>query len=214
MSVGVDLVSRYIWRGLNVGDAPSVQPSVSFGIKGFEVGTWGAYSLSNDITGGDEIDLWVGYAVELAGGGAIGLLVTDYYFPNAGEEFSNYRDYDDENGPGAHTLEFGGSFTFPSFPLTLAGYVNFWNDEGHNVYLQADYPLVVGETSLNLLAGAAPGSEDNPDYYGTENFAFINLGLTAAKEVEITERFSLPVSASWILNPKLDIAYLVVGFSL
>ena len=45
--LGVDLVSRYIWRGINVGDAPSVQPSLSLEVRGFEIGAWGAYSLSN-----------------------------------------------------------------------------------------------------------------------------------------------------------------------
>jgi hypothetical protein len=207
-------MSRYVWRGLNAGDAPSVQPSISVGIKGLEIGSWGAYSLSNEITGGDEIDLWIGYSIDLEGGGALGVLVTDYYFPNGGEGFGNYADYDDEDGPGAHTLELGGSFTFPSFPLTVAGYVNFHNDEGHNVYLQADWPLTVGETALNLFAGATPGSEDNPDYYGTRDFAFINIGLTAERQIGVTDRFSLPLTASWILNPEQDIAYLVVGLSL
>ena len=214
VSLGVDLVSRYIWRGINVGDAPSVQPSLSLEVRGFEIGAWGAYSLSNEITGGDEIDLWLGYGFELPGGGEAGLVLTDYYFPNAGEPFSNFNNYDDEDGPGAHILELGGSFTFPSFPLTLAGYVNVYNDAGNNIYLQADYPFMVGETSLNLFAGATPGSEDNPDLYGTEDFAFINLGLSASKNLPITSQFSLPVSGSFIINPNVDIAYFVVGISL
>jgi len=214
VSLGVDLASRYIWRGINVGDAPSVQPSLSLGMNGFEIGAWGAYSLSNEITGGDEIDLWIGYGFDLPEGGEFGLVLTDYYFPNAGEPFSNFNNYDDEDGPGAHILELGGSFTFPSFPLTLAGYVNFHNDEGHNIYFQADYPFMVGETSLDLFAGATPGSEDNPDLYGTEDFAFINLGLTAAKELAITNQFSLPVFGSFIINPNVDIGYFVVGISL
>jgi len=213
VSLGVDLVSRYIWRGINVGDAPSVQPSLSLGVKGFEMGAWGAYSLSNEITGGDEIDLWLGYAFEFSEGGEFGLVLTDYYFPNAGEPFSNYNNYDDEDGPGAHILELGGSFTFPSFPLTLAGYYNFYNDEGNNIYLQADYAFLVGETSMNLFAGATPGSEDNPDLYGTEDFAFINLGVTAVKELSITNQFSLPVFGSLIVNPEVDVAYFVVGVS-
>ncbi|MGD8362675.1 MAG: hypothetical protein PVJ04_14700, partial [Gemmatimonadota bacterium] len=59
-----------------------------------------------------------------------------------------------------------------------------------------------------------PGSEDNPDLDGTEDFAFINLGLTAAKELAITSQFSLPVFGSFIINPNVDIAYFVVGISL
>lgn len=214
ISLGVDVMSRYVWRGLNVGDAPSAQPSITLGVDGFEVGAWGAYSLSNNITGGDEIDLWMGYGFELPGGGEVGLILTDYYFPNGGEPFSNFNNYDDDDGPGAHILEIGGSFTFPSFPLTLAAYYNFYNDEGNSIYVQADYPVRVGETELNFFAGATPGNEENPALYGTEDLSFLNLGFTASKEISITDRFSLPMSASWIFNPNLDITYLVVGFSL
>jgi len=215
VSVGVDFVSRYIWRGLNVGDSPSIQPAVTFSKEGFEFGAWGAYSMSNQITDGDEIDFWAGYSFEVGDGGSLGFILTDYYFPNAGVEFSNFNNYDDEDGPGAHLLEIGTSLTLPgSFPLSVSGYVNFFNDAGHNAYVQLDAPVTVGETSLDLFAGFTPGSEDNPDLYGTDSFAFINLGLTATKEVPITETFSLPVFGTLILNPNDDIFHFVLGFSL
>jgi len=214
VSVGVDLVSRYIWRGLDAGDAPSAQPAVTLEFRGLALGAWGSYSLSNNITHGDEIDLWLGYTHELPGGGSLGVLMTDYYFPNAGEGFSNYRNYDAPDGPGAHVLEVGALLTPSSFPVTLAAYANVYNDEGHNVYFQASYPFDVGETSLTLFAGATPGSDKNPGYYGTDQFKVLNVGFTAKKEVALSDRFSLPISASWSVNPNLDIAYLVVGFSL
>ena len=215
VSLGADVVSRYVWRGLNVGDAPSVQPSIAAGYKGFELGTWGAYSLSNEATDGDEIDFWLGYTHEFASGAAIGLLVTDYYFPNAGEKFSNFQNYDDEDGAGAHTVEIGGSVTLPgSLPITLAGYINVYNDEGNNAYFQADCPVTAGETDLNFFVGVTPGSDKNPDYYGADEFKVLNVGVTASKEVQFSESFSLPISGSFIVNANLDMAYLVVGFSL
>jgi uncharacterized protein (TIGR02001 family) len=215
VTVGVDLVSRYIWRGLNVGDSPSLQPTLVFSRNGFEIGAWGAYSTSNQITDGDEIDLWAAYNLEFENGGGLRFLLTDYYFPNAGVEFSDYNDYDDEDGPGAHILELGASVSLPgSFPLTVSGYLNIHNDEGNNTYIQLDYPLSVREISLDLFAGFTPGSEENPDLYGADQFEFLNLGMTAIREVSITQNFSFPVFTSFILNPNEDISYLVVGFSL
>lgn len=215
VSVGVDLVSRYVWRGMNLGDAPSVQPSIGLAFKGWEVGTWGAYSLANEITEGDEIDFWLGYSRDLPDGGSFGLVLTDYYYPNGGAKLSNFQDHDDEDGPGAHTLEIGASFTFSeAVPITLAGYMNVHNDAGNNVYLQVAYPMAVGETSLDLFLGVTPGSDENPGYYGTDAFSVLDVGLTATKEVELSDRFSLPVSGSWIVNPNLDVAYLVVGIRL
>jgi uncharacterized protein (TIGR02001 family) len=215
VSLGVDLVSRYVWRGLNVGDSPSIQPSISFSKRGFEFGTWAAYSTANQITEGDEMDFWVGYTAEFGEGGSIGFLLTDYYFPNAGAKFSNFSNYDDEDGPGAHTLELGASVSVSeSFPLSFSGYMNVYNDGGNNLYFQVDAPVSVGGTSLDLFAGFTPGSSDNPDYYGTEDFAFINLGLSVAKNIPVTDNFALPLFGSWIVNPNDDISYLVVGFSL
>ena len=214
VSVGVDVVSRYIWRGIDAADAPSMQPSMTLSVRGLSVGAWGSYSLSNNLTQGDEIDLWLGYTHELSEGGSLGVLFTDYYFPNAGGGLSNYRNYDTPDGPGAHVLEVGAIFTPPSVPVSLAAYVNIYNDEGHNVFFQASYPFAVGGTSLTLFAAATPGSEKNPGYYGTDQFKFLHVGITAKKEVPVSDRFSLPLWISWSANPNLDIAYLVVGFSL
>jgi uncharacterized protein (TIGR02001 family) len=214
VSVGVDLVSRYIWRGIDAADAPSVQPSISFGLRGWELGTWGSYALSNRATAGDEIDLYLRHTHEWSRGGSAGVVVTDYYYPNAGKGFSDFHDYDAPGGPGAHVLELGASATLPSHPLTLAAYVDVYNDAGHNVYVQADYPLTLAGTSLDFFAAATPGSDRNPGYYGTDDFAFLNVGVSAKKEVRVSDAFSLPVWVSWSVNPNLDIAYLVVGMSL
>lgn len=214
-SVGVDMVSRYVWRGINTADAPSAQPSIAFSFKGLELGTWGSYSLSNGITGADEMDFWLGDNREFEGGGSFGLLLTDYYFPNSGLAFSNFRNYDSPAGPGAHLLEVGASFGLAgAFPLSVAAYVNVYNDAGHNVYLQADYPVTMGETSVKFFVGATPGSAENPDLYGTDSFSLLNVGVTVTKDVAFSDRFALPVFGTWMVNPNLDIAYLVIGFSL
>ena len=48
LSVGTDIVSRYIWRGIDLGgNTPSIQPTLEFSTGGFAVGFWGAYSLSD-----------------------------------------------------------------------------------------------------------------------------------------------------------------------
>ncbi|MDD4603914.1 MAG: hypothetical protein PHF97_08925, partial [Bacteroidales bacterium] len=49
--IGADLMSRYIWRGLNLGGAgPSIQPSLKLNVGNsnhlFSIGGWGAYTFS------------------------------------------------------------------------------------------------------------------------------------------------------------------------
>jgi len=215
----VDFYNRYVWRGLDIARTPSVQPSLSIGYCGFEFGTWGAYTLSNETSDYDEIDFWLSYSRPFDNGVSVTAIITDYYYPNAGIDFFNFNDYDalDNGGnpdPGAHTLEAGLSVTGPpSFPVTVSGYVNFYNEVGNNTYFQVDYPLTVRETSLNFFCGVAGGSKDNPNYYGTDDLQAINAGVTATREVKVSETLTLPLTVSLIVNPNEEISYLLAGLS-
>ena len=75
VSAGADVVSRYIWRGLNVNDAVNIQPALTLSVSGFSFGFWGSYSLSNnsgDNTFGQEVDTWIGYTYAFENGISIG----------------------------------------------------------------------------------------------------------------------------------------------
>ena len=219
VNTGVDLYNRYVWRGRDIANTPSIQPTLSVTYGGFELGAWGAYTLSNETSESDEIDFWLCYSLELKNGVSFSLLATDYYYPNAGIKFFNFNDHDaviDDtvSDAGAHLIELGLSITGPeSFPVTLSGYVNVYNEPGNNTYFQLEYPLTVGETELGFLCGVAGGSEDNPDYYGTDELAAVNLGVNAVREIKVSESFSLPLTVSLIVNPKEEITHLLVGVS-
>jgi len=212
VNAGGDVVSRYIWRGLDFGKSPAIQPSLSFGYAGLELGFWGNYTLNETASGSDEIDMWVGYTF---GGKDISLtaMVTDYYFPNAGLKFGNYNNYDDPDGAGAHTLEAGMVLSSEKFPLVISAFYNFYNDAGNNTYFQIDYPFAVKDYDMTLFCGASAGSKDNPNYYGTDTFNVINIGVKAGKNVKITDSFSLPVFVSYIINPRVEISHLIFGIS-
>ena len=206
VNVGVDLVSRYIWRGTDYGNSPSIQPALSVSSHGFELGAWAAYAFSASSSDTDEIDFWAGYQWAAESGAGFGLIVTDYTFPNAGLKFGDSE---------AHTIEVGASVTGPeTFPLTASGYVNVRNDDGNNTYFQLDYPLNAGTVELGFFVGAAGGSAENPGYYGTETFHLINVGVSAMREIEVSGSFSLPLTGWAIYNPLTETAYIVVGVSL
>lgn len=217
VNTSADLYSRYVWRGMDFGNAPSLQPALSFSYIGIELGVWGAYTLSNQATEFDELDFWLGYSYGFENESSIGVVLTDYYFPNGGIKFFNFNNYDavDANGdpdPGAHILELGLSYTGPrSFPMTFSGYVSVYNDAGNNAYFQVDYPFAAGETDLTVFCGAALGHEDNPSIYKTDEFAVINVGVSAERRIKITESYGLPLSLAFILNPNEEISYLVAG---
>lgn len=216
---GIDFYNRYVWRGLDIANTPSIQPTLSFDYAGLELGIWGAYTLSNQASEADEIDFWLSYTKDFESGVSFSAILTDYYFPNAGIDFFNFNNYDATINdsipdPGAHTIELGLSITGPeAFPITISGYVNVYNEEGNSTYFQADYPLTVGNTELGLFCGVAGGSKDNPNYYGTDKLNVINVGVSAIREMKISDEYSLPLSVSFIVNPKAEISYLLAGVS-
>lgn len=219
VNTGVDFYNRYVWRGLDIANTPSIQPALSVAYGGLEIGTWGAYTLSNESSEADEVDFWASYTVNLKNGVSITAIATDYYFPNAGVELFNFNNHDafindTVPDPGAHTLELGLSITGPeAFPVTLSGYLNVYNDAGSNTYFQVDCPITVGETELGLFCGMTGGSQDNPDYYGSDEFSAINIGVTAIKEIKMSNDFSLPLTISLIVNPRTEMSHLIVGMS-
>ena len=211
VSLGADLVSRYVWRGADFGESLSVQPALSVAGSGFELGAWASYATDPDGAGVNELDLWLGYTIETESSGSFSFGATDYYFPapDAPDLFNFEND-----GAGAHWLEPYASYTGPaSFPITLYGGVFVHNDPDKCVYLEASWPVTVEDVELGFTAGASAGEST---LYGTNKFTFINLGVSASKAIPITDRFSLPISVAYIVNPTPGTArsFLVFGISL
>ena len=201
VSGGADFVSRYVWRGVDFGNSASIQPGLTITSGGFEAGLWGSYPFTTASDYG-EMDLYASYEVS-----DFSLLVTDYYFPAAGVKYGNYKD------PGSHTIEIGLSYGgSENFPLSVSAYMNVYNDEDNTAYFELGYSTNVSDVDLNLFVGGTPGGDAG--FYGTTNFNLINIGITATKDIKITDDYSLPIFSSYILNPNAEIAYLVFGINL
>jgi hypothetical protein len=209
-------VNRYNWRGFDIGNTPSLQPAISGSFKGLSAGVWGAYTLSNQSSGVDEIDGWLSYTVAIKDIG-ICILVTDYYYPNAGNNDSdsqnNFFNFADSNG--AHIMEAGLQITGPSyFPVKISGYYNFHNEPGHCTYFEIAYRASYNSVVLDLFAGATGGSVKNPGFYQSENFSFINIGMGVTKQFPLGDNFSLPMFVRFIINPAIEKAFLIAGITL
>lgn len=218
-SIGADVVSRYVWRGTDFGESMSVQPALTLGFGGLEVGAWGSYSISASGAGANENDIWATYTVATSNGASFSFGFTDYYFPGPGADGFFVTD--------GHILELSASFTGPeSFPISLYAGRMSRNDPDNSLYLEASVPVSGFEgIDLGLTAGMVAGESA---FYGTEGTAFVNLGVSASKDLVITDSFAVPVSVSYIVNANRldddhmdhdhgadpDRAFLVFGFSL
>lgn len=210
IDLGADLVSRYVWRGIDYGQSPSIQPTLSFSTTNFDVGFWSAYQLGRDASTlpTDELDFYLAYTFSL-GSTSLALVATDYYFPN---NVFKFNDFDDE-GNGAHLIEIGAILSGPEeLPLYFSGYFNVYNDPDNTTYFEVGYSTVLKEIGIDVFVGATPGGERG--YYNTDEFKIINIGVKASKEIKITDDFSLPVFGSYVLNPNENVAHFVFGISL
>lgn len=193
-SIGTDLVSQYVWRGQDLGGV-SVQPTLGIGYKGLNLSAWSSVGLSNPLDT-RELDFTLGYE---AAGFNVG--VTDYWFP----DFSS----------NVYEATVGYDFGFAS----LQWFTNFAGDDSltddgrlaYSSYLEINVPFSLVGVDWTATAGAVPFATD---FYGVSRFAVINLAMTASKDIQVTDSFSIPVFAQLAANPYTKNAYLVFGITL
>jgi Bacterial protein of unknown function (Gcw_chp) len=218
---GTDLMSRYIWRGLNLGgNSPSIEPNFTYNIgqSGLSIGAWGAFSVGGTVPN-QETDLSVNYTIK-----AFTFTVTDYFFPVEGAGIhNNYFDYS-KNTTG-HVFELSGSFNgTDKIPISLLFAINLYGNDAKDAngnivnskYLELGYSKTIKDIGFKAFAGfVLDGSNGGaPGYYFQNSAGFTNIGLTVSKSIKITDAFSLPLKTSVIFNPEAGNIFLVLGLTL
>ncbi|MFC2098166.1 TorF family putative porin [Bacteroidota bacterium] len=196
ISIGADIVSRYVWRGLDYGASPSIQPYVEAGFGGFAIGAWGAYTTN--LPGVQEMDLYMNYTINEI----VTIGVIDYFFP---KEVLGYDYYEFRKDLSNHVIEGIASFNgLENLPLSATLGVNLFNDSNNSIYFELGYSFSILDVFMGLGNGV----------YSTDTeFGLVNLGISASKEIPITDNYGLPISASLITNPNAKQIHLVFGIS-
>ncbi len=185
-SAGADLMSRYIWRGVNLGgSSPSIQPYIELGFgsenHAFAIGAWGAYATSGTQTL-QEADLYFSYTLNQQ----FSFTVTDYFFPDETAGRNNYfnRNMDwskinsGEKDQTGHLVEASIAFNgVDEFPISIMFAMNIWGADSRKYieqsgsmipddkivmskYLEFGYAAAYQNLSIDIFAGL---SLDNPD---------------------------------------------------
>lgn len=213
-NAGIDLYSRYVWRGLLFSATPNVQPYMSISWKGFTAMAWASYSTSKTHYG--EYDLFLSY--NIAG---LTLNLNDYYTQEYEDANGNlisfdYNEWDRELT--SHLIEASVVYQLPSegFPLqfTVSTFIYGADldenaDQNYSTYLEANYPFTFKDYTCAFFVGGTT----HKGYYANDA-AFVNTGFKVAYPIKITETFSLPVNMSLIHHPYNHDMFFVVGISL
>ena len=199
VAVGVDAVSKYVWRGTAVGSGVAVQPSADYTLDvangllaegGTTVGLWGSYSLVNGVN--DEINIALAQTV-----GSATITVTDYYFPFAtGEERTregnSFFEFADDGG---HAVEVGASVDVANASLFLGRFVSGATKE--DTYAELSYPL---SDDFSLVLGVGDGA-----LAAGGDFRLVNAGLVITGDSGY--------GASFTVNPDAETTFFVVSKS-
>ena len=157
VTIGADVVSRYVWRGTDYGNAAAVQPGIETTVGPVALGAWGSWSISPGPAdaSGNECDLYVSTTV-----GPVGLTLTDYFFPA-------YAGTDSLLNVDKHVFELSGGADVG--PVSVLAAANVSGDDDNSTYLELTY----GAFSLGLGNGA----------YSTDGeFAPVSLGISASRD--------------------------------
>ncbi|MDO4497568.1 MAG: hypothetical protein Q4B58_07065 [Bacteroidales bacterium] len=197
-SMSVDLVSQYVWRGINCGDA-AIQPGLGISWKGLSLGAWGSVGLASadDVK---EFDLTLGYSV---GGFNIG--VTDYWFSAGLDELGRYFKYDAHSTNHIYEANVGYDFG----PVAVQWYTNIagndgWNADGDRAYssfVQFSAPFEFMTCNWDATVGIVPYETS---FYGASGFAVTELGLKATKEFQVSDKITIPLYVGISANPCLQ----------
>jgi hypothetical protein len=209
VDLSAEIVSRYIWRGMNLSSSPAVQPTLSLNAGNFSIGSWGSYTFSPELF--QEVDLFLTYSTKY-----ISLTINDYYNPLDTIGFTgDYFHFGNEAT--RHSLEGMLTLNGPeSFHLSLTAGVMFYgndkNAEGNNMYstyIELSYAAQIRDIEIKTFAGMTPAE----GYYG-QKAGIVNLGITATKNLTITDNFHLPLKGSFIINPQTEKVFFVIGIIL
>lgn len=203
--LGADITSSYIWRGLQLDNAPNIQGWGELSAGNFFIGAWASSNFNGNFA---ETDVYVGYTL-----GNLTATLTDYF--SGSEDAFNYKK--EETGhSGELMLEYSIS---DAFPLKLtAGTIVFGSDlkldyiddaeepyfkdnNNYSTYLELMYPFTVGAVDFEFAIG---GTTHESYYYSSEGAAITNINLKTSKSVKITSEFELPIAFQVVVNPELE----------
>lgn len=199
-----DVVSQFIWRGLDNGHV-SLQPTFGIAWKGLSVSAWGNVGIT-DSKDATEIDLELSYTI-----GGLTLRVTDYWT----DDNPKYFDYHTDTT--AHYFEGGVGYDFGVLSLswqTIFAGCDLQETSGKRAfssYAEVVVPFNLATCQWEATVGAVPFKSD---FYSTNGFRVTNLSLKATKDLQISEKFALPLFGQLVANPNARKMFFVFGLTI
>ena len=226
-SLSADLVSRYMWRGLDLAGI-SLQPNVSIAWQGLSLAANASTGFEKDDL--QDLDVTLGYS---RWGFNIG--VTDYYTFNV--DSKNRYFYFGDGLECAHQLEANIGYTckygsIQAYTMVYGNDYKINGDRAYSTYVELSIPFQAGGLDWDVRAGITPmesagysyeekiTTDDGRtktvtrgDWFYGESFT-CNLASVRATKNLTFKSFRVPVFVELHANPYLQRANLILGVSI
>lgn len=199
ISPEIGVVNRFVWRGIYLDSRPNIQPALKYENSGLTLGAWGSYNTTGEYA---QTNFYIEYTKKV-----ITFQLMDHYIDDT-ENDVNYFDYDSETT--RHLYEGSVKLAFGSFSVLASSFL-YGNDrdlDGDNrfsSYLELGYSRPVKDITLDFFLGASL----NEGIYAN-SATVVNAGLKATKDIQITEKFAVPVSFSIVANPDKEKIFFLI----
>lgn len=207
--LGLDLQTKYLWRGMEMMSEESVPvffPCVNYLWYGLYAYVMGGYAINGKYA---EVDLGISYSWK---GFTMGL--NDYYYPTISGEDDEYLG-GNHNG---HWLEVTLTYAPEKVPLWITASNFFAGDDdkyaddnggmkqAYSTYLEiGTYYDFLANNRISLAVGMTPSKSCYNNY--EKDFSVCNIDLKYTYNVSFKSGWTLPVSAEYIYNPAFDKSY-------
>lgn len=184
------IASRNVWRGVNYGDnAPSLQGNLSYNIKdAIEIGAFGTVTTNGTKNGyGNWLELYTTFKID-----KWSFTIDDYYFFSY-DSLNDYLDYAEASTQ--HLIEARIKYTSNKFSIFGSYNVYANKTAAKAFYFEAEYFL---RKDLSLIVGYLTGASSLNFHDGG---GFTVAGISGTRDIEITNKFKIPVKTSLLFNP-------------
>ncbi|HKK58039.1 MAG TPA: hypothetical protein VJ937_01055 [Salinivirga sp.] len=206
-AIGLDLSTRYIWRGMMLDNAAQFQPWADLTYKHFSIGAWGSYATDGSFA---EVDLYLSYAVK-----NFTFTLNDYFTENE-DNLAEFDYFNWKDSKTNHALEALIAYQFSDkIPLKLTAgtflYGYDLDEKGNNLYstwLSASYTIDIDDSFVRFFVGGTPYES----MYHNEA-AITSVGAEITKKLEFTNKFSIPLNVNFTVNPTTEDVFLTALLS-
>ncbi len=226
-SLSADLVSRYMWRGLDMAGI-SLQPNVSVAWQGLSLAANASTGFEKDDL--QDLDVTLGYS---RWGFNIG--VTDYWTKDVDPR--NRYFYYGEGMECPHQLEANLGYTckygsIQAYTMVYGNDYKINGDRAYSTYIELSVPFRAGGIDWDIRAGVTPMESAGTsyeekittetgrtktvlrgDYFYGESFTCNMASVRATKNITF-KTFKMPVFVELHTNPYLQRANLILGVSI